>query len=128
MFLSPIATIFPVSLWVRYLWEQLEGKRNSEYPIDCLYVRFVLSVTKMLYVFLHELNPGVNISALQVKKAFFALVANGVRAAPLWETKNQSFVGECTLYNCNQCLEIRREPLTMHFIYDLFLATFIHLA
>lgn len=85
----------------------------------------------MLYGFLHELNPGVNISALQVKKAFFALVANGVRAAPLWETKNQSFVGKftsCTLYNCNQCLEIRRGPLTLHFIYDLFLATFIHFA
>ncbi|KAG9356113.1 hypothetical protein JZ751_000957 [Albula glossodonta] len=31
-------------------------------------------------------------TALQVKKAFFALVANGVRAAPLWETKKQSFV------------------------------------
>ncbi|XP_016392847.1 5'-AMP-activated protein kinase subunit gamma-2-like [Sinocyclocheilus rhinocerous] len=32
-----------------------------------------------------------------VKKAFFALVANGVRAAPLWETKNQSFVGMLTI-------------------------------
>ncbi|KPP67171.1 hypothetical protein Z043_114259 [Scleropages formosus] len=31
-------------------------------------------------------------TTLQVKKAFFALVANGVRAAPLWETKKQSFV------------------------------------
>lgn len=30
----------------------------------------------------------------QVKKAFFALVANGVRAAPLWESKKQSFVGK----------------------------------
>lgn len=34
---------------------------------------------------------------LQVKKAFFALVANGVRAAPLWESKKQSFVGELFL-------------------------------
>lgn len=32
--------------------------------------------------------------AFQVKKAFFALVANGVRAAPLWESKKQSFVGK----------------------------------
>ncbi|ELW64839.1 5'-AMP-activated protein kinase subunit gamma-2 [Tupaia chinensis] len=31
-------------------------------------------------------------TTLQVKKAFFALVANGVRAAPLWESKKQSFV------------------------------------
>ncbi|XP_012589321.1 PREDICTED: 5'-AMP-activated protein kinase subunit gamma-1 [Condylura cristata] len=33
----------------------------------------------------------------QVKKAFFALVANGVRAAPLWESKKQSFVGMLTI-------------------------------
>lgn len=30
----------------------------------------------------------------QVKKAFFALVANGVRAAPLWDNKLKSFVGQ----------------------------------
>lgn len=28
-----------------------------------------------------------------MKKAFFALVTNGVRAAPLWDSKKQSFVG-----------------------------------
>ncbi|XP_023252698.1 5'-AMP-activated protein kinase subunit gamma-1-like [Seriola lalandi dorsalis] len=33
-------------------------------------------------------------TTLQVKKAFFALVANGVRAAPLWESKKQSFVAQ----------------------------------
>jgi hypothetical protein len=32
--------------------------------------------------------------APQIKKAFFAMVANGVRAAPLWDSKKQSFVGE----------------------------------
>lgn len=32
--------------------------------------------------------------AFQIKKAFFALVANGVRAAPLWDSKKQSFVGK----------------------------------
>uniref|UniRef100_I3NFT4 Protein kinase AMP-activated non-catalytic subunit gamma 2 n=1 Tax=Ictidomys tridecemlineatus TaxID=43179 RepID=I3NFT4_ICTTR len=36
-------------------------------------------------------------TTLQVKKAFFALVANGVRAAPLWESKKQSFVGMLTI-------------------------------
>uniref|UniRef100_A0A4W4F7N8 CBS domain-containing protein n=1 Tax=Electrophorus electricus TaxID=8005 RepID=A0A4W4F7N8_ELEEL len=36
-------------------------------------------------------------TTLQVKKAFFALVANGVRAAPLWETNTQSFVGMLTI-------------------------------
>ena len=36
----------------------------------------------------------------QVKKAFFALVANGVRAAPLWDTDKQCFVGKkkCVMY------------------------------
>ncbi|XP_068575804.1 5'-AMP-activated protein kinase subunit gamma-1 isoform X2 [Cebidichthys violaceus] len=34
---------------------------------------------------------------LQVKKAFFALVANGLRAAPLWDSKLQRFVGMLTI-------------------------------
>ncbi len=34
---------------------------------------------------------------LQVKKAFFALVSNGVRAAPLWDSKKQCFVGKRNL-------------------------------
>ncbi|XP_076021557.1 5'-AMP-activated protein kinase subunit gamma-1 [Genypterus blacodes] len=34
---------------------------------------------------------------LQVKKAFFALVANGVRAAPLWDSRVQRFVGMLTI-------------------------------
>ncbi|MEJ1272039.1 protein kinase AMP-activated gamma 3 non-catalytic subunit [Cricetulus griseus] len=33
-------------------------------------------------------------TTLEIKKAFFAMVANGVRAAPLWDSKKQSFVGE----------------------------------
>ncbi|XP_030602159.1 5'-AMP-activated protein kinase subunit gamma-1 isoform X3 [Archocentrus centrarchus] len=36
-------------------------------------------------------------TTLQVKKAFFALVANGVRAAPLWDSKLQRFVGMLTI-------------------------------
>uniref|UniRef100_A0A8C2J1R5 5'-AMP-activated protein kinase subunit gamma-1 n=1 Tax=Cyprinus carpio TaxID=7962 RepID=A0A8C2J1R5_CYPCA len=32
-----------------------------------------------------------------VKKAFFALVSNGVRAAPLWDSKKQCFVGMLTI-------------------------------
>lgn len=34
---------------------------------------------------------------LAVKKAFFALVYNGVRAAPLWDTKKQKFIGLLTI-------------------------------
>ncbi|XP_067298295.1 5'-AMP-activated protein kinase subunit gamma-1 isoform X2 [Pseudorasbora parva] len=36
-------------------------------------------------------------TSLQVKKAFFALVANGLRAAPLWDNKLQRFVGMLTI-------------------------------
>uniref|UniRef100_A0A8C2WZQ8 Protein kinase, AMP-activated, gamma 3a non-catalytic subunit n=1 Tax=Cyclopterus lumpus TaxID=8103 RepID=A0A8C2WZQ8_CYCLU len=34
---------------------------------------------------------------LQVKRAFYALVANGLRAAPLWDSKLQRFVGMLTI-------------------------------
>lgn len=34
---------------------------------------------------------------LIVKKAFFALVVNCVRAAPLWDNKRQKFVGMLTI-------------------------------
>lgn len=34
---------------------------------------------------------------LRVKKAFFALVVNGIRAAPLWDSSNQAFVGMLTI-------------------------------
>nr|XP_047935592.1 5'-AMP-activated protein kinase subunit gamma-3 isoform X2 [Anser cygnoides] len=36
-------------------------------------------------------------TSLEIKKAFVALVANGVRAAPLWDSKAQSFVGMLTI-------------------------------
>lgn len=36
-------------------------------------------------------------TTLQVKKAFFALVANGLRAAPLWDNRLQRFVGMLTI-------------------------------
>lgn len=33
----------------------------------------------------------------QVRKAFFALVYNGVRAAPLWDSEKQRFIGMLTI-------------------------------
>ncbi|KAJ8025091.1 5'-AMP-activated protein kinase subunit gamma-2 [Holothuria leucospilota] len=35
--------------------------------------------------------------SLRVKKAFYALVHNGVRAAPLWDSQRQDFVGMLTI-------------------------------
>ncbi|XP_073916449.1 5'-AMP-activated protein kinase subunit gamma-2 isoform X3 [Castor canadensis] len=55
--------------------------RTELFPCGCgLYLRLLLRPER-----------------LAVKKAFFALVANGVRAAPLWESKKQSFVGMLTI-------------------------------
>eukprot|EP00045_Choanoeca_perplexa_P015490 m.195759 g.195759 ORF g.195759 m.195759 type:complete len:477 (+) comp17006_c2_seq3:870-2300(+) len=34
---------------------------------------------------------------LKVKKAFFALVQNGIRSAPLWDSKRQQFIGMITV-------------------------------
>lgn len=47
-----------------------------------------------------SINSEICECCVQVKKAFFALVANGVRAAPLWDNKLQCFVGKQTLGFC----------------------------
>ena len=43
---------------------------------------------------------------LLVKKAFFALVYNGVRAAPLWDSKKQRFVGMLTITDFIRILQM----------------------
>ncbi|CAF1251717.1 unnamed protein product, partial [Adineta ricciae] len=50
---------------------------------------------------------------LAVKKAFYALVYNGVRAAPLWDTKRQKFTGMLTITDFILILEkYYKEPNT----------------
>uniref|UniRef100_UPI00358FCB4A 5'-AMP-activated protein kinase subunit gamma-1-like isoform X1 n=1 Tax=Myxine glutinosa TaxID=7769 RepID=UPI00358FCB4A len=57
-------------------------------------------------------------TSLQVKKAFFALVASGVRAAPLWDTKKQEFVGMLTISDFINILHrYYRSPMVQ--IYEL---------
>ncbi|NXI43335.1 AAKG3 kinase, partial [Galbula dea] len=56
--------------------------------------------------------------SLEIKKAFLALVANGVRAAPLWDSKTQSFVGMLTITDFINILHrYYRSPLVQ--IYEL---------
>merc|ERR1719232_2038406 len=43
---------------------------------------------------------------LLVKKAFFALVYNGVRAAPLWDSTKQRFVGMLTITDFIRILQM----------------------
>ena len=43
---------------------------------------------------------------LLVKKAFFALVYNGVRAAPLWDSVKQKFVGMLTITDFIRILQM----------------------
>uniref|UniRef100_A0A8C2KCI1 Protein kinase, AMP-activated, gamma 2 non-catalytic subunit b n=1 Tax=Cyprinus carpio TaxID=7962 RepID=A0A8C2KCI1_CYPCA len=68
----------------------------AEEPDSDIYMRFMKS-HKCYDLIPTSSKLVVFDTSLQVKKAFFALVANGVRAAPLWETKKQSFVGMLTI-------------------------------
>ncbi|XP_067426149.1 5'-AMP-activated protein kinase subunit gamma-3 isoform X2 [Emydura macquarii macquarii] len=57
-------------------------------------------------------------TTLQMKKAFLALVANGVRAAPLWDSARQCFVGMLTITDFINILHrYYRSPLVQ--IYEL---------
>uniref|UniRef100_A0A671PF72 5'-AMP-activated protein kinase subunit gamma-1 n=1 Tax=Sinocyclocheilus anshuiensis TaxID=1608454 RepID=A0A671PF72_9TELE len=78
--------------------DELDGKKEThiEDPEYNVYTRFMKSHR------CYDLVPTssklvVFDTSLQVKKAFFALVSNGVRAAPLWDSKKQCFVGMLTI-------------------------------
>ncbi|KAJ8403957.1 hypothetical protein AAFF_G00343070 [Aldrovandia affinis] len=79
--------------------DDLEGKKDTPTEVDSehnVYTRFMKSHR------CYDLVPTssklvVFDTSLQVKKAFFALVSNGVRAAPLWDSKKQCFVGMLTI-------------------------------
>nr|XP_033787566.1 5'-AMP-activated protein kinase subunit gamma-2 isoform X2 [Geotrypetes seraphini] len=76
--------------------EKLELDDEVEESEGDIYMRFMKS-HKCYDIVPTSSKLVVFDTTLQVKKAFFALVANGVRAAPLWETKNQNFVGMLTI-------------------------------
>ncbi|XP_008572259.1 PREDICTED: 5'-AMP-activated protein kinase subunit gamma-2 isoform X2 [Galeopterus variegatus] len=76
--------------------EKLEFDEEVEDSESGVYMRFMRS-HKCYDIVPTSSKLVVFDTTLQVKKAFFALVANGVRAAPLWESKKQSFVGMLTI-------------------------------
>ncbi|XP_049979620.1 5'-AMP-activated protein kinase subunit gamma-2 isoform X2 [Alexandromys fortis] len=76
--------------------EKLEFQEEAEDSESGVYMRFMRS-HKCYDIVPTSSKLVVFDTTLQVKKAFFALVANGVRAAPLWESKKQSFVGMLTI-------------------------------
>ncbi|NWX26048.1 AAKG2 kinase, partial [Notiomystis cincta] len=100
---APCATSKPVSkACVQFSTGECPG-----WCVDCvlsleesesdIYVRFMRS-HKCYDIVPTSSKLVVFDTTLQVsKEAFFALVANGVRAAPLWESKKQSFVGMLTI-------------------------------
>ncbi|NXW84374.1 AAKG2 kinase, partial [Alopecoenas beccarii] len=92
---APCATSKPVS---KARVQFATGKRavSLEESESDIYVRFMRS-HKCYDIVPTSSKLVVFDTTLQVKKAFFALVANGVRAAPLWESKKQSFVGMLTI-------------------------------
>uniref|UniRef100_A0A665U6V5 5'-AMP-activated protein kinase subunit gamma-1-like n=1 Tax=Echeneis naucrates TaxID=173247 RepID=A0A665U6V5_ECHNA len=73
--------------------EKVEIDDDAAEPESDIYMRFMKS-HKCYDIVPTSSKLVVFDTALQVKKAFFALVANGVRAAPLWDTEKQSFVGK----------------------------------
>ncbi|NXX38058.1 AAKG2 kinase, partial [Tricholaema leucomelas] len=93
---APCATSKPVSKeCVQFSTGKWTGLSLEESESD-IYVRFMRS-HKCYDIVPTSSKLVVFDTTLQVKKAFFALVANGVRAAPLWESKKQSFVGMLTI-------------------------------
>ncbi|XP_025750322.1 5'-AMP-activated protein kinase subunit gamma-2 [Manacus vitellinus] len=113
---APCATSKPEELMRELAAKESISKRNSQwsvgYPSDGgVYLDHVLALEESesdIYVRFMRSHKCYDIvptssklvvfdTTLQVKKAFFALVANGVRAAPLWESKKQSFVGMLTI-------------------------------
>lgn len=71
-------------------FEELEGDENLTYVKFFKFYRCydLIPISAKLVVFDTQ---------LLVKKAFFALVSNGVRAAPLWDSAKHQFVGMLTI-------------------------------
>ncbi|XP_051873006.1 5'-AMP-activated protein kinase subunit gamma-2-like isoform X1 [Pristis pectinata] len=93
---SSNATSKAVQGSVEGMLEKLELDDEAEESDSDIYMRFMKS-HKCYDIVPTSSKLVVFDTSLQVKKAFFALVANGVRAAPLWESKKQSFVGMLTI-------------------------------
>ncbi|XP_070774255.1 5'-AMP-activated protein kinase subunit gamma-1-like [Enoplosus armatus] len=96
---SPVpsySTSQPVYGLFEGMLEKLELDDDAAEPESDIYMRFMKS-HKCYDIVPTSSKLVVFDTALQVKKAFFALVANGVRAAPLWDTEKQSFVGMLTI-------------------------------
>uniref|UniRef100_A0AAV2JSA3 [histone H3]-lysine(4) N-methyltransferase n=1 Tax=Knipowitschia caucasica TaxID=637954 RepID=A0AAV2JSA3_KNICA len=96
----PIPSSYSTSQQVYGLFEgmleKLDLDDDAAEPESDIYMRFMKS-HKCYDIVPTSSKLVVFDTALQVKKAFFALVANGVRAAPLWDTEKQSFVGMLTI-------------------------------
>ncbi|KAJ8396843.1 hypothetical protein AAFF_G00014420 [Aldrovandia affinis] len=95
---APVTTLPPVRGFAEGMLERLDldDEAAAEESESDIYMRFMKS-HKCYDIVPTSSKLVVFDTTLQVKKAFFALVANGVRAAPLWETKKQSFVGMLTI-------------------------------
>ncbi|XP_062842067.1 5'-AMP-activated protein kinase subunit gamma-2a isoform X2 [Trichomycterus rosablanca] len=93
---APVSTSRMVRGLSEGMLEKLDLEDEVEESESDIYMRFMKS-HKCYDIVPTSSKLVVFDTTLQVKKAFFALVANGVRAAPLWETKEQSFVGMLTI-------------------------------
>ncbi|TKC39950.1 hypothetical protein EI555_017241 [Monodon monoceros] len=60
------------------------------------HIHFLYRVSCCYDLILTSSNLVVFATSLKVKKAFFALVTNGIQAAPFWDSKKQGLVGMWT--------------------------------
>ncbi len=93
-----------------YSMECFKDGLRLNFPVHCHWQVWIFFCTQLIvscvfgshHQFLQKCFKGTQkksivmsiLCSLLGKEAFFALVANGVRAAPLWENKKQSFVGK----------------------------------
>uniref|UniRef100_A0A8C4EL66 Protein kinase, AMP-activated, gamma 2 non-catalytic subunit b n=1 Tax=Dicentrarchus labrax TaxID=13489 RepID=A0A8C4EL66_DICLA len=90
-YIFPVRFLLPLKVFSSFFFLLTAAEPESD-----IYMRFMKS-HKCYDIVPTSSKLVVFDTALQVKKAFFALVANGVRAAPLWDTEKQSFVGMLTI-------------------------------
>jgi len=69
---------------------------DFDHSEDLIYLRF-LKLHSCYDVIPTSTKLVVLDTQLNVKKAFYALMHNNIRAAPLWDTKRQTFVGMLTI-------------------------------
>jgi CBS domain-containing protein len=77
--------------------EQTSSETSSNYEVSEDMLADYLKTQSCYQLIPHSVKLVVFDTKLRVKKAFYALVTNGVRSAPLWDSQLNKFVGMLTI-------------------------------